>query len=90
MAVKILIDSSNTELYVRVKVLRADHTPITDMDKVGPINLLLHSLFSEADISLNDIVVTSLNNTYAYRAYMETLLSYGQFAKKSQLISALY
>ena len=48
------IDLSNTELYVKVKVLRADNTPITATDPVGPINLLLHSLFSEVDISLND------------------------------------
>ena len=47
------IDLSNTQLYVKVKVLRADNTPITAMDPVGPpINLLLHSLFSEVDISL--------------------------------------
>ena len=84
------IDLSNTELYVKVKVLRADNTPITATDQVGPINLLLHSLFSEVDISLNDTVVTSSNNTYAYRAYLETLLSYGPSAKKSQLTSALY
>ena len=84
------IDLSNTELYVKVKVLRADNTPITATDPVGPINLLLHSLFSEVDISLNDTVVTSSNNTYAYRAYLETLLSYGPSAKKSQLTSALY
>ena len=36
------------------------------------------------------LVVTSSNNTYAYRAYLETLLSYGPSAKKSQLTSALY
>ena len=84
------IDLSNTELYVKVKVLRADNTPITATDPVGPINSLLHSLFSEVDISLNDTVVTSSNNTYAYRAYLETLLSYGPSAKKSQLTSALY
>ena len=84
------IDLSNTELYVKVKVLRADNTPITNTDQVGPVNLLLHSLFSEVDISLNDTVVTSSNNTYAYRAYLETLLSYGPSAKKSQLTSALY
>ena len=84
------IDLSNTQLYVKLNVLRADNTPITDTDAVGPINLLLHSLFSEVDISLNDTVVTSSNNTYAYRAYLETLLSYGPAAKKSQLTSALY
>ena len=84
------IDLSNTELYINVKVLRADNTPITATDPVRPINLLLHSLFSEVDISLNDTLVTSSNNTYAYRAYLETLLSNEPSAKTSQLTSALY
>jgi len=42
------------------------------------------------DISLNDTLVTSSNNTYAYRSYLETLLSYGPAAKLSQLTSELY
>ena len=73
-----------------MKVLRVDNTPITNTDQVGPVNLLLHLLFSEVDISLDDTVVTSSNNTHAHRAYLETLLSYGPSAKKSQLTSALY
>ena len=84
------IDLSITQLHVKVNVLRADNTPITATDLVGPINLLLHSLFSEVDISLNDTLVISSNNTYAYRTYLETLLSYGPSAKKSQLTPALY
>jgi hypothetical protein len=31
----------------------------------GPVNLLLHSLFSQVDVSLNVILVTSSVNTYA-------------------------
>ena len=34
--------------------------------------------------------MTSSNNTYAYRAYIETLLSYGTTAKQSQLTSQFY
>ena len=57
---------------------------------MGPINLLLHSLFTEVDFKLNDTLISSTNNTYPYRAYIETLLSYGPAAKNSQLTSALY
>jgi len=34
--------------------------------------------------------VTASTNTYPYRAILETLLSYGDDAKKSQLTTALY
>jgi len=41
-------------------------------------------------MKLNDSLITSTNNTYAYRAYLETLLSYGPTAKRSKLRSVLY
>jgi len=34
--------------------------------------------------------MTSSTNTYPYRAILETLLSYGKDAKKTQLTSGLY
>jgi hypothetical protein len=84
------IDLSHSNIYVQAQIVRADGTPIDDTDNVGPVNLFLHSLFSEVDVKLNDTIVSSTNNTYAYRAYIESLLSYGPAAKKSQLTSALY
>ena len=84
------IDVGNTQLYVRAQILKGDNAPIDNTDHVGPINLTLQSLFSEVEVKLNDTVISSSNNTYSYRAYMETLLSYGTDAKKSQLTSALY
>jgi len=56
----------------------------------APVNLFLHSLFSQVDIQLNGSVITSSTNTYPYLAILETLLSYGEDAKKTQLKSALY
>jgi hypothetical protein len=42
------------------------------------------------DVSLNGTLITSSTNTYAYRAYIEILLSYGSDAKSSQMTSALF
>ena len=74
----------------KAKILQADGTAIADDAAVGPINLFLHSLFSDVEVSLNETPVTSSNNTYAYRSYIETLLSYGTTAEESQLTSHLY
>ena len=60
-----------------------------DVD-VGPVNLWLHSLFSQVDASLNDRLVIPSMNTCPYRAYLETLLSYGPAAKESYLSAALW
>ena len=84
------IDLSHTQLVVRAQLLKNDGTPIDNTTHVAPCNLFLHSLFSEIDVKLNGTLITSSNNTYPYRAYIETLLSYGRDAKRSQLTSALY
>jgi hypothetical protein len=84
------IDLANTQLYTKIEIVRGDGTPIDNTEHVGPINLFLHSLFSEVDLRLNDTLISSTNNTYAYRSYIETLLSYGPAAKASQLTAALY
>ena len=84
------VDLANTQLYVKVKITRGNDQDIDGTDHVAPINLTLHSLFSEVDFKLNDTLISSTNNMYPYRAYLETLLSYGEDAKKSQLTSSLY
>ena len=53
---------------------------------VGPTNLLLNSLFSQVDVFFNDKLISSSSNTYAYRAYLETLLNYGKAAKNHNLL----
>ncbi len=84
------IDLANTQIYVRAQILRGNNAVIDDTLHVGPVNLLLHSLFSEVDMKLNDTLVSSTNNTYAYRAYLESLLSLGPATKESQLTASLY
>ena len=46
--------------------------------------------YSSKYISFDDVQVSQSAGTYAYRAYIESLLSYGPQAKTSQLADALY
>ncbi|GBM85734.1 hypothetical protein AVEN_163060-1 [Araneus ventricosus] len=95
------LDLSQTQLHVKAKILKADGSPIlketkTGADgsltetKIGPVNLFLHSLFSQVDVSLNDRVVSNSSNTYPYRSYIETLLNHGFDSKTSQLTSEMF
>ena len=84
------LDFGNSYLHVKAKITKPDGTDIDDDAAVGPVNLFLHSLFSQVDITLNGTQITSSTNTYPYRAMIETLLSYGRDAKESQLTSALF
>jgi len=84
------IDFANTMLYVKAKITWAEGTNLAVDSPIGPSNLFLHSLFSQVDVSLNGTFITAPTNTYPYRAMMETLLSYGEDAKRTQLTSGLF
>ena len=84
------IDFANSYLHVEAKIERSDGTALDAADTVGPVNNFLHSLFSQVDVSLNGTLITNSSNTYGYRAYLESLLTYGPAAKESQLTAALF
>ena len=67
-------------LQVTVQIVQTDGTDLSqtrasdgtvsgDNADVGPVNLWLHSLFSQVNVSLNERLVTPSLNTYPYRAY---------------------
>jgi len=85
------IDTNNIQLVVRAKIVRPGMgNNLLEDSTVTPVNLLLHSLFSQVDVSLNGRLISNSTNTYPYRAMLETLLSYGSDAKTSQLTSEMY
>lgn len=83
------IDLAHTMIKVRAKIVKPDGTA-TITDNVGPVNNFLHSIFNQVDVYFNQKVVTSPNNLYGYRAYIETLLNYGSDAKSSHLGMGLW
>ena len=46
--------------------------------------------FSDVRVSLNEKLVSPPTSLYPYRAYIETLLSYGPVAKESQLTGVMW
>lgn len=84
------IDLHSSYVYLKVQIVKGDGTNLDPDTNVGPINLLAHSLFQQVDVWLNDSLITSSSNLYHYRALFETLLSYSDESKKSQLTMSLY
>ena len=84
------IDLHSSYIYLGVKITKGDGSNLDAGTDVGPINLLAHSLFQQIDVWLNDALITSSSNLYHYRALFETLLSYSDESKKSQLSMSLY
>ena len=84
------VDLAKTILVVKAKVTKANGTNLVADEPVGVVKNFLHSPFKQVDVFLKEKQVTQSLGTYAYRAYLETLLNYGPSAKESQLTSALF
>ena len=84
------LDFANTYLLIRAKLVRGVGTDLAADTPVAPVNNWLHSLFSQVDVYLNDTPVTPSSNTYPFRAYVDSVLSYGDEAKNTQLTSQLW
>lgn len=83
-------DLAHTLLHVKFKLTDEAGAPIADKLEVAPVNNWGHTAFSQVHISLNQKNVTSSSDTYPYRAYFETLLTYGRPAKTSHLTAQLW
>lgn len=84
------LDLNLTQLYVKVKIVKTDGGAIAKDVQIGPVNLFLHSLFSQVDVTLNDRLVSDSSNTYPFKAYLQTLLNNGYDSKTSQLTSEMF
>ena len=86
-ASELYIDLAHTKLSVKAQILPIDE-PDANL-KVDPVYNLLHSMFNQIDIFLNQKLASSPNNAYPYRAYIELLLSYSPAAEESHLTTSL-
>ena len=81
-----------TRLEGEVEVLKAsDNTALTDTENTSVVNLFPQSLFKQVECEVNGTQVCDLATpTYAYKSYLETLLSYGEAAKTSHLACSMF
>ena len=85
------IDLSSAYLHLEAHISKSGvANPDENTDKAVPVNNWAHSLFSQVDVSINGKMVSSSSNTYGYRAFIETLLSFGKACKKTFLTSSMW
>jgi hypothetical protein len=86
------LDLSKTVLEIGGRFINKDkeEEPIPDGDDFYPVNNLMHSLFKQIDVTLNDVQVTQGSAYYPYKAYIEKLTNYSAGVKNSALTSALW
>lgn len=80
------IDLSQTYVQIVCKFTKDDGTALTgDNSSVTPVNNILHSLFTEIDVTLNGKIISPGTDTYPYKAYLEKLLSYRPKTLETQM-----
>jgi hypothetical protein len=99
------VDLRKTYLHVKAKVVNHDNSPLPPpripdengelgepsvLAKVGPVNLWLHSLFSQIDVYLQQKLITSSNSSYFIKAYIDSLLKCCGNVREVNLQSQMY
>ena len=77
-----------TRLHGTCQIVHKDGTPINSDIDFSTVNLFPHSLFSQIDLEIDGVNLCSQDNLYPYKAYLETLLTYGHDAKFSHLTTS--
>lgn len=68
------IDLANTLLYVKFNVVKADGSSLEAAEPVGVTNNILHTMFCQVDLNVQQHPTSEVGNNYAYKAYLDTLL----------------
>ncbi len=83
------VDLNNTQLYLRCKVTSNSGADIGSSSSTIPTNFPFASLFSNLDIIVNNVCITSSSNNYPYAAYINRVLCNGNDAKGTRFQSEL-
>ncbi|KAJ8300752.1 hypothetical protein KUTeg_022271 [Tegillarca granosa] len=83
-------DLQHSRLYIKAKIVKGDGTSTLVTTEVAPINFLHSTLFEQIDIRVNGVLVSSADGNYAYKTYIQTLLSATKDKVESQLQNALF
>jgi len=91
-----MTDLSKNYMFIRLKITQGNgnNLPVLGDGRahpwVGPVNLLGKTLFQQLRLYLNGKLVYDSTDTYAYSAYLMTVLNYGKESKYTQLFANGY
>ena len=93
--IEFVVPSEGVDKYIQLnattlrgyyQVLRGDGTSLANTDDdVALVNNAPHSMFKNVKIKINNMQINAHTDTYAYRAYMENMLSFSSKAKGTYL-----
>jgi hypothetical protein len=79
------LDLKHTYLSLLTRIVKEDGSRTTNIEKVAPVNLTLHSMFNQVDLFLNQKLTSTAGVNYPYKSLIDTLLNSSTEASKSGL-----
>jgi hypothetical protein len=85
------IDLNKTRMYMKLKVVNQNGTPIGNTANVAPINFVGPSMISAIEYSIAGKAISDLGSThFGYKTYLENILSYSNSARETHLKASRY
>ena len=83
------VDLMKSVLNVKVKLVKGDNSD-PDGEVLGPVNLTLHSIFRQADVTFQQTPLSHTGVNYPYKAYIDTILNTSENEQKGILTSQFF
>ena len=68
------IDLKKERFNVKLRLLNGDGTPLTAGVVGGLVNLPLHTIFRQVDVTFRQTPLSHIGTNYPYKAYIDTIL----------------
>ena len=83
------VNLARTVLSLKCKIVKSDGSDIADETVIAPVNMLLHAMIANIDVTIgnNQVKLMDYNDMYPYKAAVETILNFDGGAKASHLQS---
>ena len=72
------IDLSHSYFTMKLRLRKQNGTDLADGELLYPANNLAHTLINQLTCHLNGTLISPQNDSYAYKAYLETVLNYSE------------
>jgi hypothetical protein len=77
------LDLKRSVLNLKLQIVKGDGSAVDPDEVVGPINLPLHTVFSQVDVSLKQTHLSHTGINYPYKAYIDTILQSNENTQKN-------
>lgn len=85
--IRLLIELKEANLEVRIQILTSKGVKPTVDKVVGPRNNVLHTLFENVRLFINDVQISASSSDYHYKAYISNALTFNLNCKTSHMIT---